>query len=135
MDDEDPRATADTRLIRYFCTRMEGSNGRGRSTGRRVGGCDWRLCFFCANGIEGRLVCGVCGLPPHEREDQESEDESDEDEDDDDGDEDEDSDDEKSDEDDEQQAAQTRGRDARSEDDQSYQRGGGRGGRGRGAVR
>lgn len=43
--------THELRLCRYSCARP-GSN------------CDWRLCYFCANGLRAgkAVVCGVCGI-------------------------------------------------------------------------
>ena len=84
---DDP--SLELRLVRYRCVRKAASNGRGRGggNGARAVGCDWRVCFFCANAFDDSapVRCGVCGLAAQERsdssEDEEGEHDEDEDED------------------------------------------------------
>ena len=50
--------THELRLCRYSCARPGGN-------------CDWRLCYFCANGLKSgkAVVCGVCGISVRDHDD------------------------------------------------------------------
>ena len=56
------------RLMRYFCERKQGSNGRGRGGLSGHGGCNWRLCFYCAYGLDttSTISCAICGYSAEE---------------------------------------------------------------------
>ena len=54
------------RPMRFWCTRKAGSIGRGRGSSAAARGCNWQLCFLCANGLDTTsttvVCCGSCGL-------------------------------------------------------------------------
>jgi hypothetical protein len=61
------------RLARFSCARGAGSDGHGRGSGS-ARGCDWRLCYFCANALSTgiKVCCDVCGLEAMDRDDDEN---------------------------------------------------------------